>query len=425
MSEKTMSTSKERDFSDNSFKKGIIIKNINNNYLKKLEKSDDNIFNYSNNDLLNENIKLSPMINPVPCFTVKNDNSQKDDITPQNTFYSNLNKRMNINISFNSKEEDKKEKTKILNKNLKKAINNNINNNRYFRQFSPDYELNPNQINSYNNKNKYINNKINYEIFLSSKKKLINNINKKKINNSKNIITGIKKHKFLNHLYFSTDNFYESNLLEEKIAEKKEQKKEKIKLLGQKINIATMKIEILQNYKKNKNINTIKKKIEYNKIYCNNDLKRLKDNYYSNINFHLNQIVYMKIKLLKFQESYINIEQHNEEIKKEELNFKINKLELIAKILFLKKKLNDLDSKKTDINNETHLLDDSFEEKTINDVSFNDFNNLRETMLMGSNLGNLNIINDKNIAENKIIKMNKHQINFFKAKFFQNGKEGK
>ena len=116
MSEKTMSTSKERDFSDNSFKKGIIIKNINNNYLIKLEKSDDNIFNYSNNDLLNENIKLSPMINPVPCFTVKNDNSQKDDITPQNTFYSNLNKRMNINISFNSKEEDKKEKTKMSQK---------------------------------------------------------------------------------------------------------------------------------------------------------------------------------------------------------------------------------------------------------------------------------------------------------------------
>ena len=425
MSEKTMSTSKERDFSDNSFKKGIIIKNINNNYLKKLEKSDDNIFNYSNNDLLNENIKLSPMINPVPCFTVKNDNSQKDDITPQNTFYSNLNKHMNINISFNSKEDDKKEKTKILNKNLKKAINNNINNNRYFRQFSPDYELNSNQINSYSNKNKCMNNNINYEIFLSSKKKLINNINKKKINNSKNIITGIKKHKFLNHLYFSTDNFYESNLLEEKIAEKKEQKKEKIKLLGQKINIAKMKIEILQNYKKNKNINTIKKKIEYNKIYCNNDLKRLKDNYYSNINSHLNQIKYMKIKLLKFQECYIKIEQHNEEIKKEKLILKIKKLELIERILFLKKKLNDLNSKKTDINNETHLLDDSFEEKTINDVSFNDFNNLRETMLMGNNFGNLSFLKDNNFIENKIIKMNKHQINFFKAKFFQNGKEGK
>ena len=66
--------------------------------------------------------------------------------------------------------------------------------------------------------------------------------------------------------------------------EQEEQKKRKIKLLGQKINVATMKIEILQNYKKNKNINTIKKKIEYNKIYCNNDLKRLQDNYNMNIN---------------------------------------------------------------------------------------------------------------------------------------------
>ena len=37
----------------------------------------------------------------------------------------------------------------------------------------------------------------------------------------------------------------------EKKEEQEEQKKRKIKLLGQKINVATMKIEILQNYKKN------------------------------------------------------------------------------------------------------------------------------------------------------------------------------
>ena len=80
--------------------------------------------------------------------------------------------------------------------------------------------------------------------------------------------------------------------------EQEEQKKRKIKLLGQKISVATMKIEILQNYKKNINISKIKKKIEYNKIYCNNDLKRLKDNYYMNINFHMNQLKYMKMKNL-------------------------------------------------------------------------------------------------------------------------------
>ena len=197
-----------------------------------------------------------------------------------------------------------------------------------------------------------------------------------------------------------------------------------------------MKIEILQNYKKNKNINTIKKKIEYNKIYCNNDLKRLKDNYYININSHMNQIKYMKMKLLKCQEDYITINKHLEEIKKEELNFKINKMELIEKILFLRKKLND--KKNADlINKDNNLsLDDSLEDKTINDVSFNDYSILKDTLKLGMNLINININNTKNnnkinkqiFTENKIIKMNKQQINFFKAKFISdvnNNKHGK
>ena len=81
----------------------------------------------------------------------------------------------------------------------------------------------------------------------------------------------------------------------------------------------------MQNYQRNKNINAIKKKIEYNKIYCNNDLKRLKDNYYININSQMNQIKYTKMKLIKCQESYIPIVKHKEEIKKEELLFKIKK----------------------------------------------------------------------------------------------------
>ena len=134
-----------------------------------------------------------------------------------------MNKKINTNTSFSNKED----KTKILNKNLKRVIN--INNNRYFRKFSP------NQINSYNSNNKI---------------KLVNNFAKKNLNNSKNIITGIKKKKiFCNRLYFSTDNFYESDMFHRKKEEQEEQKRRKIKLLGQKINVATMKIEILQNYK--------------------------------------------------------------------------------------------------------------------------------------------------------------------------------
>ena len=432
MSEQTMSTSKEKEQSEFSPKNKINIGNkfINSKIIKQTEYDDDLIFNYSN-DLLNENIKLSPMINPVPCFTIKKENSPKDEISTQNTFYSNINKSLNINNSYNIIEENKKEKTKILNKNLKKSFLNNYiknNNNGFFRQYSPNYQLNEkNKLIYYKNKSKLIPNKINFGNYISNKKKFINNINKKKKVQHKNIITGIKKHKLLSHLYFSTDNFYDSNILEEKIErieEKKQQKRIEIKLLSQNINVATMKIEILQNYKKNKNINAIRKKIEYNKIYCNNDLKRLKDNYYININFHMNQLKYMKLKLLQCQENYITINKHLEEIKKEELQFKIKKMELIEKILYLKKKL--IDKLKPDLNkNENFNLDDSLEEKTINNISYHEYSILKDTI--NNNLNNTKNLkkNDKNIIEGKIIKMSKQQINFFKAKFISNVRNGK
>ena len=411
MSEKTKSTSKEKENSE---------KLINFTRIKKSQKVDDYIFNTSTNDLLNENIKISPMINPIPCFTVKNENLTKDEIASQNTFYTNLNlnKNMSINISYNMNEEEisKKDKTKILNKNIKRSINNKINNNRFFRQFSPNLEL---SINTSNKNRNVIYDKIKNEIFLSNKKKQISNIARNKLSNQKNIFNNIKKHKLINQLYFSTDNFYDSNLLDEKIEEKKEEKKRQIKSLGQKINVATMKIEILQNYKKNKNINTIKKKIEYNKIYCNNDLKRLQDNYNMNINKLVNQIKFLEIKLIKYQECYITIIKHKEEIKKEELKHKIKKMEYIDKIFSLKKILNELlISNKNDINNETHNFDDSFEDKTINDMSFNDYNNLKDTIILGNGVEkNIKVNNNNFVFESKIIKMNKHQINFFKAKF--------
>ena len=430
-----MNTSKEKEKSEFSLKSDLNPGNkfITSKESKNIEKEEDYIFNYSN-DLLNENIKLSPIVNPIPFFTVKKENSTKNEITTQNTFYSNNNKQLNINISYNIKEENKKEKTKILNKNLKKThLNNCINNNRYFRQYSPDLEINnKNEIVSYSNKRKQINNtKLNYEIFLSNKKKFVNNINRKKLINPKNILSGIKKYKIFNNLYFSTDNFYESNSIEEKLEklqEKNEEKKRKIKLLNRKINEATIKIEILQNYQRNKNINAIKKKIEYNKIYCNNDLKRLKDNYYININSQMNQIKYMKMKLIKCQECYIPICKHKEEIKKEELLFKIKKMELIEKIFSLRKKLGE--KMKQDLTkNDIYNLEDTLEEKTINDVSFYDYSILRDNYSKGMNIINIrninNKINGKNFIENKIIKVNKHQINFFKAELINKVKNGK
>ena len=135
-----------------------------------------------------------------------------------------------------------------------------------------------------------------------------------------------------------------------------------------------------------------------------------------NINSHINQIKYMKMKLLKYQEIYMPNNKHLQELKNEELLFKIKKMEIIDKILFLKKKINDmlkLDLTKNDTNN----FDDSLDEKTINDISFIDYSNLNDTYSRRVNLINNIKINSKNSIENKIIKINKQQINFLKGKF--------
>jgi predicted transcriptional regulator len=83
-----------------------------------------------------------------------------------------------------------------------------------------------------------------------------------------------------------------------------------MKLLGQKINVAKIRIEILENYKNKINLNEINKKIEYNKVLTNNELKRLKEKYFDSIQSHLNKIKFLKMKLLKFEESFMNINKH-------------------------------------------------------------------------------------------------------------------
>ena len=147
-----------------------------------------------------------------------------------------------------------------------------------------------------------------------------------------------------------------------------------------------------------------------------------------NINSQMNQIKYMKMKLIKCQDSYIPIIKHKEEIKKEELLFKIKKMELIEKIFSLRKKLDE--KMKQDLTkNDMYNLEDTLEEKTINDVSFYDYSILRDNYGKGMNIINIrninNKINGKNFIENKIIKVNKHQINFFKAELINKVKNGK
>ena len=432
------------DISNITFKKKIIYNNkiLSPNNLK----DDDFICEYSS-ELLNENIKLSgiipPFINPIPCFTVKNDNAKKK-ISSRGTFFKNIKTQENLNNKENNNknnidnnEFDLKENSKYVNKNLNKSHINN----RYFRAYSPYLDKKQNKmfksenLESMNNTYKNNTNIINYEKMLYIKNKLIND-DKIKLNNKKHILSCKKKYNIKSHLYYSTDNCYDNSpfsafLKHEKKIKEEEKKNKKIALLkslGQKINTATMNIELLQSKKKNKDLNSIKKKIEYNKIYCNNDLQRLKDNYANNINQHLNQIKYLKMILLKSEENFITINKHKNIINKEELDFKIKKMDLIEKIFSLKKKI--IDYLSPDSTNDTYRIDDSYEEKTINDMSLNDYSILKDNISKGGNYSynynykfdNKTFFNDKHLYESKIIKINK-EINVFPAKFIKNMKE--
>ena len=103
-------------------------------------------------------------------------------------------------------------------------------------------------------------------------------------------------------------------------------------------------------------------------------------------------------------------------------------MDLIEKIFSLKKKL--IDYLSPDSTNDTYRIDDSFEEKTINDMSINDYSILKDNIGKGANYSynykynfdNKTFFNEKPIYESKIIKFNK-EINVFPAKFIKNMKE--
>lgn len=424
---------------NNSFKKKIIYKNkIINSKNIKIDNNEDFICEYSN-ELLNENNKLSgkihPFINPVPFFTVKNDNPK--NILTRGTFFKNLKTQQILNNKENNKEnnivstlqkEDLKEKyTKINNKDLNKS---NINN--YFRAYSPFLYKKQKKIFNSQNFDTNINNInntsfLNYEKMLKDKSKLIKTFDRNKKSNSKPILSCKNNYRIKNHLYYSTDNCFSNDIVRENEEKIKNKKLRLIKLfLGQKINSATMKIEILQSFKKNKNLNSIKKQIEYSKIYCKNDLQRLKDKYSHNINEHLKQIKYLKMRLLRTEELFLTIDKHKEIINKEDLKFKIKKMDLIEKIISLQKLKNNFLN--PDSTNDTYRIEDSLEEKTINDMSINDFSLLKDTPGIGGlggvegieGIGINNSYNNISPFNEEIkIKKIKHEISIFPAKFIK------
>ena len=430
------------DLIDNNFRKRSLfhtkIRNTKN--LIKIdddyEEEEDFIYDYST-ELLNENklsgiLKSSPFINPVPCFTVKNENS-KNEIKTRFTFCQNLKTQINLpkskiqkNIVNDDNNNILKEKTNIINKNSRKSQMNK----RYFRPYSPNLARKKNKLFGSEKQiilnNKVNKNRISYEIILDVKKKS----NLDKLNNSKEIHCN-KNYKKKNHLFYSTDDYFHSHFNNniKTIDEKKAEKIASLKILGQNINVASMKIELLKNYIKNKNLNSIKAQIECSKICCNNDLQRLKDKYYNNIQKYSKQIKILKMRLSKAEENFLTINKHKDIISKEELDFKNKKLVLIEKIIFFKKYISDSKNPYS-YPNESYFIDESFEEQTIKDISFNDYSLVKETIssnYMSSNNFNINkaFFNEEALYENKNSKIQPKKINLFKAKFINTVKEKK
>ena len=270
-----------------------------------------------------------------------------------------------------------------------------------------------------------------HELIFNTQIKKTNNLNNSnKMYNTKSILSSKKKQKINSHLFYSPQNSSGSSesIKEYKTKEIEENKNKVIRLLSQKINVIEMKIEILQNYKKKKNLNSIKKKIEYNKIYCINDLKRLKDKYYDSIRQNLKFIKYLKIRALKCEDQFLTIKKHKEIINKEELDFKIKKMDLIEKIMLLQKRLYDfLNPEST---NDTYLNDDSYEEQTIKDMSLNEFSIKNSEIEIEVNYSyNFNckkpFFNDKSPYESKIIKINPNEVNNFYGRLIKNEKDAK
>ena len=427
---------------NNALNKNFLYQNkiFNSNNLYKIKDEDDyDYMSKCSNELLDENIQF---INKIPCFTVKNENPKKE-ITNRLTFCNSLKTKIsfidckisqnndddNDDIKFNTNK-DKKNKVKLINKNLKKSYMNK----RYFRAHSPNIERNKKnifksyneEIHTYNNINNY--KLINHEIFFINKKKLISKINKK---NGNQIISPKNLSKVNNYLYYTLDNkLNRKSPIEKKRKEvevKKDRKNRLLKLLNQKINVATMKIEILNNYKKNKSLSFIKKKIEYNRIYCKNDLKNLKENYYNNIQKHLEQIKYLKMRISKCEEKFLNINEHKEIIKNEELDFKLQKVDLIEKIIILQKALHDILNRDSTTNDTNHF-DESFEEQTIKDFSFTEYSIAKDKIGNNYNVYNMynkfkinkayfteEILYDKRINTKRNNEDNKKEIKFIKT----------
>ena len=269
-----------------------------------------NIYNYNKELDLIGNLNSSNLSHSIKIFNHKSNSidlkSYLNNVNSEkNILKKNINlvslkdsknniiyKKKNNLILLYDKEKKKEKEIDIKNKILEKNKNKMKDNMKMI--FFPYNSYNSNNnigIKNYSSSNLFINNK--YIHFKSKKNN--NNINDININNLK----------------------LDKNKLKDKI----ENAEFRIKLLNNNLNKANKKYLLYKLY------NT-KRKLKEN-IYF------LKVNFMKESQYYQNQINFCKLKISKAQEKSININIFKDEIKKEEIIFKTQKIELIERILEL------------------------------------------------------------------------------------------
>ena len=100
-------------------------------------------------------------------------------------------------------------------------------------------------------------------------------------------------------------------------------------------------------------------------------------------------------------------------------------MDIIEKIILLQKRLNDFVNPDSTAN-DTYILDESIEERTIKNISFNDYSIIKDTNVVNYDYNfNKSYCNEEGIYGNKILKVKPNEIIMFTAKFINNMKDNK
>lgn len=191
----------------------------------------------------------------------------------------------------------------------------------------------------------------------------------------------------------------------------KNSKKNIIESLNKDIRILDMKIDLFQHHKKIKYLESLKAKIELQKLLSMNYFDRLNLNFENDYIKLINEKNYLKIQLSKNELNFLKKGKHNEIIANENFEFDIKKIALIKEILNAKEKIKSCSKFNLFNNNDYNNSDDSNEEQTIKDCSMQDYletiNRKTNSSLVEEGRSNPPISNQVNLFHAKFIVDNK------------------